>query len=93
MSKPTHTLSFSSDGDSQLFIHADADGLDYLIRSLSFVRRKLDDGACEHDHLMTGSWGGCELTERTLDEGAKTIHHVKIYGWTPEWIQKHGLSA
>ena len=93
MPQREHILSFATDKDGQLFVHADAAGLDHLIRSLSHIRRKLDAGVCDHDHLMTGSWGGDELTERTLEEGAKIIHHVKIYGWTPEWIQKHGLTA
>ena len=29
----------------------------------------------------------------SLAEGVHLIHHVKIYGWTPEWIQKHQLSS
>lgn len=92
MPKTEHILSFATDKEGQLFVHADAAGLDHLIRSLSHIRRKLGEGVCDHDHLMTDSWGGGELTERTLDEDAETIHHVKIYGWTSEWIQKHRLT-
>jgi hypothetical protein len=94
MSEPDHILSFSTDADGdQIFIHADADGLDHLIRSLTHIREKLDKDICDHDHLMTDAWAGSELTQRTLDDGARLIHHVKIYGWTPEWIIKHHLSA
>jgi len=93
MPKTDHLLSFATDKDGQLFIHADIAGVDHLIRSLTHFRQKLHEGVCEHDHLMTEGWGGTGLTEQTLDKGAQTIHHVKIYGWTPEWVQKHGLSA
>jgi hypothetical protein len=92
MPKPTHILSFTTDRDGdQVFIHADAAGLDYLIRSLSRIRQKIDADVCDHDHLMTDAWGGHELTERGLEDDARTVHHVKIYGWTSEWIQKHGF--
>ncbi len=92
MAKPDYTLSFAIDADGdQVFIHADAAGLDQLIGTLTQIRRKLDDNECPHDHLMTDTWAGSELTERTLDDGSHLVHHVKIYGWTQEWIQKHHL--
>jgi Immunity protein 32 len=94
MPKPDWILSFSTDADGdQVFIHADAAGLDHLIQSLTRIRRKLDDDICDHDHLMTDAWGGRELSEATLDEGARLVHHVKIYAWTPEWIEKHHLKT
>jgi hypothetical protein len=94
MSKPSHVLSFAADKDaSQLFIHADAVGLDVLIKSLARLRSKLNDGTCDHDHLATDAWAGDELTEKSLPEGVRAIHHVKIYAWTPEWSQKHGLTS
>ena len=94
MPVPDHILSFATDADGdQVFIHADDAGLDHLIRSLTHIRRKLDEDFCDHDHLMTDAWGGGELSERILDEGARLVHHVKIYGWTPEWVQKHHLRA
>jgi hypothetical protein len=92
MSKPGHVLSFATDKDaSQLFIHADGVGLDVLIKSLTRLRTKLNDGSCDHDHLATDAWAGDELSEKSLTEGVHPIHHVKIYAWTPEWAQKHGL--
>lgn len=93
MPKPSHILSFATDNEGQLFVHADASGLDYLIHSLTRIRRKLANGVCDHDHLRTDCWAGSELTEQAPEEGAQTIHHVKVYGRTPEWVQKHGLSA
>jgi hypothetical protein len=94
MPKPDYILSFATDKDGdQVFIHADVAGLDHLIRSLTHIRQKVGAGACEHDHMMTDAWGGNELTEKVTDANARTVHHVKIYGCTPEWIQKHGLGA
>ena len=46
-------------------IHADAGGLDHLIRSLAHIRSRLDENVCDHDHLMTDAWGTHELSERT----------------------------
>jgi len=92
MSKPDHILSFATDKEGdQVFIHADVPGLDHLIRSLTHIRQKVIAGICEHDHMMTDAWGGNELTETVTDADAHIIHHVKIYGWTPEWLQKHGF--
>ena len=94
MSKPDYTLSFATDADGdQVFIHADAGGLDHLIRSLTHIRSKLDENICDHDHLMTDAWGGHELSERTAEGEERLVHHVKIYGWTPEWIEKHHLKT
>ena len=94
MPKPDHILSFATDKDGdQLFIHADISGLEHLIRSLTHIRQKVAAGTCEHDHMMTDAWGGDELTERVPDADAQIVHHVRIYGWTPEWIQKHGFRA
>jgi len=94
MPTPDHVLSFATDKDgSQLFIHADAKGLERLIRSLTHIHQKLDDGVCDHDHLMTDAWAGSELSDRSLPDGVHIIHHVKIYGWTAECIRKHGLEA
>ena len=94
MPKPDYTLSFATDANGdQVFIHADAGGLDHLIRSLTQIRSKLDENVCDHDHLMTDAWGGHELSERTLDGDARLVQHVTIYGWTPEWIEKHHLKT
>jgi hypothetical protein len=94
MSKPDYVLSFATDKDGdQLFVHADAKGLDYLIRSLTRIRQKIDQDVCDHDHLMMDDWGGAGLSERSMPDGVHMIHHVKIFGWTQEWARKHGLTA
>jgi hypothetical protein len=69
-----------------------------LVRSYSHAMSKPDYTLsfatdAHGDHLMTNAWGGRQLSERTLDPGARLVHHVKLYGWTPEWIEKHGLKA
>ena len=90
---PEHVLSFFTDaaGD-QLFVHADAAGLDLLIHRLTRLRGHLDRGECEHEHLFTTAWSGAgDLTTRGVAEGEHVVQHVKIYAWTPEWASKHEL--
>lgn len=88
-------LSFvaSKDGD-QIFVHVDKNGLDLLIKELTWLREKLEANKCEHTHLMSPEWAGDELTTSKLkhQEGEDSIiHEVKIYGWNDEWKKKHGL--
>jgi Immunity protein 32 len=70
-------------------IHADVRGLGVLIDSLQRIKAKVEANVCEHDHLMSASWGGRELSEVKGCETGELVHHVKIYVWTPEWIAKH----
>jgi hypothetical protein len=92
MKKDDHVLVLVVEDSNQLFLHADAKGLDMLIKSLELLRSKIDQGECDHDHMMTESWGEGSLTE---DLGCETqgniIHHLKIYAWTEEWAKKHGF--
>ena len=78
-----------------VYIHADADGLAQLERTVSFLKRGLESGKCEHDHLFSQAWGGRELTETMLqkerDANCKQVHHVKLYAWSSEWRERHAL--
>lgn len=50
------------------------DGIDFLINKLSLLRRKKD-----HDHLMTPSWAGIELSENKQGgKEYKLIHHLRL---------------
>ncbi|HYV49770.1 MAG TPA: Imm32 family immunity protein [Myxococcaceae bacterium] len=69
-------LTFEVVGDGELEIHGSAEGLRDLIRSLTNV---LETG--QHDHLMTPSWGGTELSEEPQRAGAKLINKVTIRAW------------
>jgi hypothetical protein len=92
MENQDHLLCFVVDGEGQVFIHTDAAGLDLLVKSLEHLRKRIDEGECEHDHLMTESWGSHELTEPTVfKKDGQIVHHVKIYGWTEEWAKKQGM--
>ncbi len=89
-------LSFVTDenGD-QVFIHADKQGLDLLIKELTWLREKLEGNVCEHTHLMSPDWGGDELTTSKLKDQkdeVNAVHGVKIYGWNEEWKKKHRLT-
>ncbi len=89
-------LSFVTDKNGQLFIHADREGLEMLMRlGISSLQKALKSDKCEDAHFMSKSWGPGELSETILDtetqDGCVQIHHVKIYSWTGEWKKKHGL--
>ena len=91
---PKHVLSVFTDADGdQVFVHADAAGLDFLIQRLTSLRAHLDRGECEHEHLFTSAWiGSGDLSTRGAGEGDHLVQHLKIYSWTSEWVEKHHLS-
>ncbi len=93
MKTPAYTLTFFTTGQDMVSIHADVRGLDVLIDSLRQIKAKVESDVCEHEHLRSASWGGRELTETKGCETGELVHHVKIYGWTPEWIMKHKFKA
>ncbi|MCC7044372.1 MAG: immunity protein 32 [Acidobacteria bacterium] len=52
----------------------DDDGLDELVRLLSRLKGRRD-----HEHLMTPSWGGAELTESKQGGADYTIvNHLRL---------------
>ncbi|MCU0608042.1 MAG: Imm32 family immunity protein [Candidatus Edwardsbacteria bacterium] len=59
---------------SEIAITFDAEGLDVLLTSLNRLKQKKG-----HDHLMTPSWAGNELTE-TRHGGANSllINHLRL---------------
>jgi immunity protein 32 of polymorphic toxin system len=69
-------LTFEVVGDGELEIHGNAEGLRSLIKSLT---RVLETG--QHDHLMTPSWGGTELSEEPQKVGSKLVNKVTIHSW------------
>lgn len=89
-------LSFvTDDNGDRVFIHVDKNGLDLLIKELTWLRKKLEAGACDHTHLMSPDWAGDELTTSKLkdhEDEVNIVHEVKIYGWNDEWKKKHGLA-
>ncbi len=92
MAKPDYTLSFVADQKGQLAVHADAKGLSVLISALERLKRKVESGICDHDHLHSDSWAGDELSETSgCEREGDIVHHVKIYGWTDEWAYNHGF--
>lgn len=94
MKTPERVLSVTHAGD-EVSIHADIAGLDFLIGRLQSIRNKLAHDECEHEHLMTESWGGWDLSESIgpKRDGWTLVHHVQLNGWTAEWAAKHGFKA
>lgn len=76
----------------QLSIHADSKGLGVLINRLSQIKAQVDSGNCSHLHLMSNAWGGGELSEFVPEKDGTLIHHVKMYGWTTDRAEQHGLA-
>lgn len=69
------TFELTEDGD-EIEIHGDRDGLLSLIAML----KKVVDYS-EHEHLMTPSWGGAELSDEKQGERNTLINKVSIRIW------------
>jgi len=84
----------SSDGDI-VYIHTDYAGLEKLSSVIDRLKEELRQGNSDHDHLFSEEWGGSDLTLSMLEteqrENCRQVHHVKIYSWTDEWIEKYHL--
>jgi hypothetical protein len=69
------TFELSASGD-HMEIHGDIAGLRELSRTLERIIETR-----QHEHLMTPSWGGSELTEEVQGEGARLLNKVTIHVW------------
>lgn len=93
---PNYLLSVTSaaTGDA-VTIHADKAGLLALRARLDALLARLDQHTSDHDHLRSAEWAGFELTTSMLGsertDGHRTVHHVEIYAWSPEWKERHRL--
>ena len=95
MATNTHLLAFVIDKERDLLsIHLDLAGLDYLISQLEHIRKKLIKNEVEHCHFFSEEWGDGALSISTMgkvsDEGTP-IHQINVYGWTDEWVERHGF--
>lgn len=90
-----HLLSIVTDEDgTQVFMHLDLAGVNYLLTELIQLKEELENNRCPHTHLFTREWGGEELTVTKLskqDDEKNQVHHLKMYGWNNEWKVKHKL--
>jgi hypothetical protein len=93
---PNYLLSVTSasSGDT-VTIHADKEGLLALRARIDGLLIELDKDASDHEHLRSVEWAGFELTTSMLDSertrGHQTVHHLKIYAWSPAWRKHHAL--
>ena len=60
-------------GRAEVEIFCDAKGLELLIKQLNHLKQ-----GSTHVHLMTPSWAGNELDEKTVGNGTVIINHLKI---------------
>ena len=63
--------------DEVLEIHGTPDDL----QNLAIILNKLSNRIGDHEHLMTPSWSGDELSEKLVSNNDKLINHVKISCW------------
>jgi Immunity protein 32 len=57
-------------------IHFDPAGLEFLIKRLEAL--KANGG---HDHLMSSSWAGTELSEEKQGVDNEIVHHLSLHLW------------
>jgi hypothetical protein len=77
MAKENYLLTFElvKDGDG-IEIHCNKAGLESLLSSLQRLLKTRD-----HEHLMTPSWSGNELTEKKQGDTNLLINQVTIHFW------------
>lgn len=79
MNEPYRTLTFEwNEKQDMLEIHGNSKGLEELAKVLN---KLANTPGIDHDHLMTQTWGGEELSEDQMSPDTKLINHVKIYKW------------
>ena len=92
-----HLLAFVVDNEKQqVCLHVDKNGVDRLIQELKHIKSSIDENDCPHSHMFSSEWGDGELsisTQLDEDSNGNSIHHLKILGWTDEWVVKHGFEC
>jgi hypothetical protein len=70
-------LTFELDKEfEQIDVHFDEVGLEQLILILQNLR-----GVSDHDHMMTPSWGGDQLSDEPQSDQTKLINKVTLHKW------------
>ena len=72
------TFEYGNSSPGVLNIHLNPEGAQEMIEIL---QRLLRSGLNEHDHLMTQSWGGTELTEDKQDDATTLVNQVNVFLW------------
>lgn len=72
------TFELSAKGDC-IDVHMNRQGLEDLVLYLTRLLGSSEVPA--HDHLMTESWAGLELTEEAQSTDAKLINQVNLRLW------------
>ncbi len=70
-------LSFEYNRNGVIEIFMDEDGREELVKSLQ--RLSTANAEIDHDHLMTPSWAGAELTEELQNPANELINKVTVF--------------
>lgn len=72
----------------QIYIHGSPEKLRWLASRIEAIASAAEKSGHAHDHLMTESWGGSELSSEIQgkNESFSIINHLVIYGWnSKQW--------
>jgi hypothetical protein len=69
------TFEYNRHGVVEIFM--DEDGREELVKSLQRLSTK--NAEIDHDHLMTPSWAGTELTEESQNPANELINKVTVF--------------
>lgn len=67
-----------NNGNEQLEIHGDKEG---LLKLAKILTEMAEQNESEHCHLMTGDWGGAELSNDKQGLNNILCNHVKVFFW------------
>jgi len=65
----------NGDAAPEIEITLDQEGIEFLVSSLLKLR---DASGTRHNHFMTASWGGWELSEKPFHSGGALVQHVCV---------------
>jgi hypothetical protein len=79
------TIEYDSE-DEILEMHLDKEGAKLLLNKIQMLLEKDENS---HEHLMTDTWGGNELTseKQNLLPNITLLNHLKIIYWKESYLE------
>ena len=83
-----YMLTFELNKNNQeLIINGSKEGLEFLANTILNLINNTKDGHLNHEHLLSSSWGGNELSSTPIFKDSKLLHQVKIYCYKGDKFQ------